>query len=62
MEQLLEEQMKERLLQGERGKSGARGGVAGLKAARSNDHSPSSSGRTSRLLSVINVFGGNKNS
>ena len=46
MEQLLEEQMRERLQQGERGKKGS------IKP-RSTDHSPGGSGRTSRLLSFV---------
>ena len=52
MEQLLEEQMRERLQQGERKK--------GIRPDRSSDHSPGGSGRTSRLLSIVNVF--NRNS
>ena len=47
MEQLLEEQMRERLQQGESRKKGS-----AIKA-RSTDHSPGGSGRTSRLLSFV---------
>lgn len=54
MEQLLEEQMRERLQQGERKRGVNKGSV------RSSDHSPGGSGRTSRLLSIVNVF--NRNS
>jgi len=61
MEQLLEEQMRERLLQGERSKKLTSGHLK--LTARSSDHSPSNSGRTSRLLSILpGVFtSGNKN-
>jgi len=69
MEQLLEEQMRERLMQDKKlnrphsssplGLVKATSGVAGRS---SMDHSPSSSGRTSRLLSIVSTaFSSNKN-